>query len=224
MPIAIVEDEKKLAESLKEGLLAEGYAVDVFHDAESVEEKILNHSFEYSMILLDLMLPFKSGLELCRVLRANNINTPILVLTARDSIEDKIVALDSGVDDFVTKPFSFDELLARVRALRRRTKSVKKTVLTIGEVTLDSAGRQVFRKDKNIALTLREFDILQYLMERKGQVVHRDELFSALWDISDVSLSNVVDVHVSNLRKKIDDEFDKKILRTVRGLGYSVQE
>lgn len=223
MNITIIEDEKKLANSLKEGFQAEGYEVNVFFDAESAEKKLFDKSSDCSLLLLDLMLPGKHGLELCRDLRKKNITVPILALTALDTVEDTVKALDSGVDDFMSKPFSFEELIARVRALNRRSPSMSSVEMVVADVRLDPDSRKVFRGKEFISLTMTEFNILQYLMERGGKVVKREELFDHLWPTEDVGLSNVVDVHIRNLRSKIDDKYSKKIVRTVRGLGYSVQ-
>lgn len=223
MNITIVEDEKKLAHSLKEGFESEGYGVSVFYDAESAEGKLSDKYSDCSLLLLDLMLPGKGGLELCRDLRSKNVNVPIIALTALNTVEDTIKALDSGVDDFVSKPFSFDELVARVRALHRRSPGIKDVEMTVADVRLDPSSRLVYRGNKAISLTMREFDILQYLMESDGKVVTREELFAHLWPKEDIGFSNVVDVHIRNLRSKIDDKYSKKIVRTVRGFGYSIQ-
>lgn len=223
MTIIVIEDEKKLARSLKEGLEAEGYKVAIFHDAESAEEKIMSKPHNYSLVLLDMMLPGKNGLDFCTCLRSQNITIPILALTAKGTVEDTIEALDAGVDDYMSKPFSFDELVARTRALRRRPASMHGIQISIGDVKLDSVAHEVYRGKKMVALTMKEFEVLQYLMERVGKAVSREEIFAHLWPNEDISLSNVVDVHIRNLRKKIDDPYSKKIIKTVRGIGYTVK-
>jgi DNA-binding response OmpR family regulator len=221
--IAIVEDELKLRAILKEGLETEGYDVDAFATAESAEEKILQKSASYSLIILDLMLPGKKGSDLCRDLRAKGIATPILILTARGAIVDKVEVLDAGADDFVTKPFSFEELLARIRALLRRPQALKQERLLYGLLALDAGTREVRKGNKALILTATEFDLFYLLIEHKGQVVSRDSISNHLWELDSADLGNVVDVHISNLRKKLDD-YDQKIIRTVRGIGYLVQE
>lgn len=223
MKIAIIEDEQKLADSLKLGLMGEKYEVDVFYDAESAEQGIKQSPFQYDLLLLDLMLPYKSGLELCKDLRNVNFASPILVLSARDATDDKVKALDCGVDDFMTKPFSFDELLARVRALLRRPSVIHAMPLKVGEVTLDPVARSVLRGEQKILLTMTEFDLLHFLMEREGKVVPREEIFAHLWHTDAAMPGNVVDVHIRNLRKKIDDPYVHKIIQTVRGVGYMAQ-
>ena len=224
MKVAIVEDEKKLAQTLKDGLEAEGYTVTLFHDGESAETELLAHSSDYTMIILDLMLPKKNGFEVCQTLRDSGITNPILILTARESTEDKVRALDSGADDFLTKPFSFDELMARMRALMRRAKGHVSEKVTIGDLLINISTRNVSRGGKQISLTPTEFDVLTLLLENPERAISREEISMSLWNSNETSLSNVVDVHISNLRKKIDDDHAQKIIRTVRGLGYAIQK
>jgi DNA-binding response OmpR family regulator len=222
--IAIIEDEVKLRNTLKEGLQAEGFEVSVFSDGETGEQSVGQKAAPYALVLLDLMLPGKSGLEVCRDLRTKGNTTPILVLTARGAIVDKVEMLDAGADDFVTKPFSFEELLARIRALLRRPQELKRERIVYGNLMLDAATREVTRAGNTLMLTATEFDLLYLLMERRGQIMTRDKISNYLWDIdNNAELGNVVDVHVSNLRKKIDD-YDQKIIHTIRGAGYLVQE
>ncbi len=224
MKLVLVEDERKLARSLKEGLIWEGYEVDAFPDGESVEALFESEPNAYDLMILDLGLPQKSGLEVCRDLRKKGHTLPILVLTARDTIEDKVGALDAGADDFVTKPFSFEELLARVRALLRRSRTNTNRQIVIGNLVIDLDAYVVTRDGVTIALTLKEFELLAYLAERRGQAKSREEIFGHLWQGSDASaFSNVVDVHVRNIRLKLDDDHDHAIIRTVRGVGYAVQ-
>lgn len=224
MHIAVVEDERKLAGTLKEGLEAEGYTVETFADGESASLGLSKSP--YDVVLLDLMLPKKNGIEVCRSARSEGIMTPILMLTARDSVDDKVEALDAGADDFVTKPFSFDELLARVRALSRRARAdtVSASVYTAGDLLLDSTTYKVTRAGKRVSLTLKEFELLRYLLEHKGEAKTREDIFKHVWQRDDTDFGNVVDVHVRHVREKIDDQHDTKIIRTIRGVGYAAEE
>jgi DNA-binding response OmpR family regulator len=223
MRIAIVEDEVKLAATLKDGLETEGYSVDVFHTAESAEKEFEKNPSHYQLLILDLMLPKRSGFEVCEGLRKKGSTMLIIVLTARDSIEDKVRILDSGADDFLAKPFAFEELVARIRATTRRTKHLSSEKVRIGNIFVNMGTYEVERDSKAISLTPTEFDLLRLLIDHHGRVASRAEISSHLWDVQDVSLSNIVDVHISNLRKKLDDN-DQKIIRTVRGAGYAIQE
>lgn len=223
MHIAIAEDELKLAETLKEGLEAEGYTVSVFLDGKEAEEELLRNTGRYELIILDLTLPRKSGFEVCRSLREAGVVTPILILTARDTTADKVRALDSGADDFLTKPFAFEELVARLRALARRSQQTP-GVLSVRDLVLDPKSRSVRRGEADIELTPTEYELLALLMRERGRILSREEISLALWDIRDSSLSNIVDVHLSNLRKKIDADYDEKRIATVRGVGYQIAE
>lgn len=223
MAIAIVEDEQKLARSLKEGLVWEGYETDTYSDGESLQKYMEHDAASYELLILDLGLPGKSGFDVCQDLRAKGSVMPILILTAKDTTEDKVRALDSGADDFMSKPFSYEELLARVRALLRRSRSGNSRQVHIGEVSIDLDAYTVTRAGKPVPVTLKEFELLAYLAEHRGQAKSRDEIFSHLWEHSDSALSNVVDVHVRNIRHKLDDDHEHKIIRTVRGVGYAVQ-
>lgn len=222
MAIAIVEDEQKLARSLKEGLVWEGYETDTYPDGESLQKYMEHDAAPYELLILDLGLPGKSGFDVCQDLRAKGSVMPILILTAKDTTEDKVRVLDSGADDFMSKPFSYEELLARVRALLRRSRSGNSRQVHVGEVTIDLDAYTVTRAGKPISVTLKEFELLAYLAEHRGQAKSRDEIFSHLWEHSDSALSNVVDVHVRNIRHKLDDDHEHKIIRTVRGVGYAV--
>lgn len=223
MHIAIVEDELKLAETLKEGLEAEAYQVSLFSDGREAEEEFLKNPGRYELIILDLTLPRKSGFEVCRTLREHGVVIPILILTARDTTADKVRALDSGADDFLTKPFAFEELVARLRALARRS-SQTPGVLTVRDLVLDPKSRSVRRGNASITLTPTEYELLALLMRERGRVLSREEISAALWDVRDSSLSNIVDVHLSNLRKKIDADYEEKRITTVRGMGYQISE
>lgn len=224
MRILVVEDEEKLAQSLKKGLEKEGFAVDVLYDGESAQRRIEMNYMDYDLIILDLMLPKKDGFEVCRNIRDLNIVTPVLVLTARDATDDKVRALDEGADDYLVKPFSFAELLARVRALLRRPDQILPAELQLKDLRLNTVTRKVYRKEKEIPLTLKEFGLLEYLMRHPNQVLTREQILDHLWDFAFDSFSNVVDVHVKNLRKKIDDNSYDKLLETIRGVGYRIKE
>ncbi len=223
MRILIVEDEEKLAKALKDGLESEGHAVDYLTDGEKGESRIRMCRGDYDLVVLDLMLPGKNGFEVCRDVRAEGVTLPILILTARDSTEDKVLALDSGADDYLVKPFAFDELVARMRALWRRPREALPEELEVRDLVLNPATREVHRAGKRIDLTLKEFELLHYLMRHPNQVMGREDIFAHLWDFADTSLSNVIDVHVKNLRHKIDDGHAHKLLETTRGVGYAIK-
>lgn len=225
MRILIVEDEEKLAKALKRGLEKEGYAVDFVLDGEQGEQRIELYQNEYDLVVLDLMLPKKSGATVCRNVRKKGIKTPILILSAKGMVEDKTELLDLGADDYLIKPFSFEELSARIRALLRRPEEVIPTVLKVGKVTLNTATRQVFVNGTEVDLTLKEFVLLEYLIRSKGRVLTREQIFDALWDFANDSFSNVIDVHIKNLRKKLkDDSHNPRLLQTVRGVGYKIKD
>ncbi len=225
MKIAVVEDEKKLATTLKEGLEGEGYTVDVFYDGKSAEEAISQNPTSYSVVILDLMLPQKDGFEVCESLRAQHVSVPIIVLTARDTLEDKIRVLDSGADDFLTKPFEFQELTARIRAVVRRTQNESaKATMSLGSLSLNLRTQEASRNGTVLALTPTEFSLLVLLVEHADRPVTRDEISMHLWGTEDSALSNIVDVHISNLRKKISDDHAGKSIQTIRGLGYRIEE
>lgn len=223
MRILIVEDQEKLAKSIQKGLEQEGYAADYVLDGETAERRIEVGHKDYDLIILDLMLPKKDGFEICRDVRAHGIMTPIIVLTARGAIDDKILALNGGADDYVIKPFLFKELLARINAILRRPENYVATELTVRDLVLNTATREVTKRGSKIPLTLKEFSVLEYLMRNKNRVVNREELVDHVWDFNYDGFSNVVDVHIKNLRNKIDNDGDEKILETVRGVGYRVK-
>ncbi len=224
MRILIIEDEEKLVLSLKRGLEIEGYAVDYLTEGDAGLSRILLNHKDYDLIILDLMLPGKDGFEICAEVRQQNINTPILILTARGAIEDKVEVLNSGADDYLIKPFLFEELLARLRALLRRPKESLPSKLSVRDLDLDTVTRTVTRKGKEISLTLKEFNMLEYLMRHAGQVMSREKIIDNLWDFGFDSFSNVVDVHAKNLRKKIDEPYHEKLLETIRGVGYRIKK
>ena len=222
MRVLVVEDELRLASFLRSGLQESGYAVDVAGDGE--EAAHLGKSGLYDVILLDILLPKQSGLEVIRQLRRADVRTPILCLTARDRPEDKVAGLDLGADDYLTKPFNFAELLARVRALLRRSPDVAPTELRCADLTLDPATRRVTRAGKEIDLTPREYALLEFLLRRAGTVVTRSALLEGVWDMNFDSLTNVLDVLINRLRKKIDQPFGCPLIHTVRAVGYALRE
>ena len=179
---------------------------------------------EFDIIILDVMLPVRDGIEVCRELRRRRVQTPILMLTARDAVEDRVRGLDSGADDYLVKPFAFAELLARLRALARREPSVSGTRLQAGDLTLDTATREVSRQDQSIALTSKEYALLEYLMRHPNQVLTRTMIAEHVWNYDFDNATNVIDVHIRNLRRKIDDPFPRKLIHTVRGAGYRLSD
>jgi DNA-binding response OmpR family regulator len=221
MKILVVEDNRKLAENLKQGLMQEGYAVDIIEDGLVAERRILFNRDEYDLVILDRMLPGKDGILVCASWRENGVVVPVLMLTALNTTDDKVVGLDAGADDYLAKPFAFKELLARVHALLRRPKQSFPDILTSGDISVNTTSRVVTYKNKAVSLTLKEFMVLEYLMRNPKKVVTRDELYSHAWDFADSSFSNTVDVHIKNLRKKIKD--NGKIIQTIRGVGYKME-
>lgn len=223
MRILVVEDEHRIATSIKKGLEQERYAVDVAYTG--TEGYDLASTEEYDVILLDLLLPGMDGLAVCRQLRAKDIHTPVLMLTAKGQIEDKVTGLDTGADDYLTKPFSFEELLARLRALSRRPKSALGNTLNVDDLTLDPQTYQVARAGKTINLSSKEFSLLEYLMRHPNQVLTKDQIIAHVWDYDADILPNTVEVYIKNLRSKIDTPFFKKghaLIHTVRGFGYKI--
>jgi two-component system, OmpR family, response regulator len=217
----VVEDEPKMAALLRRGLVEEGYAADV---AATGEDALwMARAAPYDAIVLDVMLPGVDGFDVCRQLRAGGVWSPILLLTARDGVEDRVAGLDGGADDYLTKPFSFAELLARLRALARRGPAERPAVLDVGTLRLDPATRQVWRGDVEIELSTKEFAVLETFMRRPGEVLSRLDVLEHAWDYGYESRSNVVDVFVRALRLKIDRPFGVRSLETVRGAGYRLQ-
>lgn len=223
MKILIVEDNEKLASALKQGLEQEGYAVDYLLDGESGERRIEHSMHDYDLVVLDVMLPKRDGIAVCRNWREAGITIPVIMLTAKDTVEDKITGLNGGADDYLIKPFSFNELTARIRALLRRPKEVLPTKLTIDNVILNTATRKVTCANKEVVLTLKEFMVLEYLMRHPNTVVTRDELYDHAWDFAANPLSNTVDAHIKNLRKKIGRNHHEAFLETIRGVGYRLK-
>lgn len=223
MRVLVVEDESKLAEVIADGLTKKGFAVDRIEDGDEALNRLSLHRSDYDLVILDLMLPSLSGIEVCRQARERGVTTPILILTAKSETETKVELLMSGADDYLVKPFSFEELLARMHALSRRPKEVQPTVLSLGDIELNPTEHRVTRAGKEITLTLKEFMLLEYFMKRPNEVVNREDLLTHLWDFNYESFSNVIDVHVKNLRRKLDDGSGDTILETVRGIGYRLR-
>jgi len=221
MRILIIEDNPKVAGFIKRGLQEEHYAVDLASDGE--EGLFLAQNSEVDLIILDLLLPKQNGLEVLRALRKDRINTPVLILTAKDSPKDKVEGLDLGADDYLTKPFGFEELLARVRALIRRKNGLATNTLKLADLEMDLVKHKVTRGQKEIDLTNREYALLQYFLNHVGRIVTRTMLSSHVWEQDFDTSSNVIDVHIARLRRKIDDEFPEKLLRTIRGTGYILE-
>ena len=220
MRVLLVEDDRKAAKLLAKGLQEEGFVVDVAATGEDGEEQATVN--EYDVIVLDWLLPGKDGLALCRALRARQLSTPILMLTARDSLDDRVDGLGAGADDYLTKPFAFAELLARIRALLRRARLAQPTVLRVADLALDPASRKVHRAGALVVLTPREYALLEVLMRHAGETVSRTRLVERVWDDAADVLDNLVDVHVSHLRKKIDRPGSVPLIHTVRGFGYQL--
>jgi two-component system OmpR family response regulator len=222
MRVLVVEDEVKMAGLLRRGLTEEGLAVDVVGNGE--DAVVRARATEYDAIVLDVMLPGMSGFETCRTLREHGTWSPVLMLTARDAVEDRVAGLDGGADDYLTKPFSLAELLARLRVMFRRPATERAPVLMVGDISLDPAARRVMRGDTEIALSSKEFALLETFMRQPGQVMTRFHLLEHAWDYSYESRSNVVDVYVRYLREKIDRPFGVESIETVRGSGYRIRE
>jgi two-component system OmpR family response regulator len=222
MRILVVEDDRKMAGLVRRGLEEEGYAVDLAHSGtEAIWAGTEN---PYDAIVLDIVLPDVDGFEICRQLRSRERWAPIVLLTARDAVEDRVMGLDLGADDYLIKPFSFGELLARLRALIRRGPADRPAVLTIGDLALDPARHRVTRGSAQVELTAKEFAVLEYLMRRAGQVLTRSQILEHVWDFGFDSDSNVVDVYIRYLREKIDRPFGLDTIETVRGSGYRLRE
>ncbi len=220
MKILLIEDERKLANAISRGLTLQGYTVDVLNDGAKGLTRVLLHHADYDAVVLDLGLPSVGGHEICRQARAKKITTPILILSAQAETGTKVDLLMSGADDYLTKPFSFAELNARVHALLRRPDEALPQVLTTGDIELDPNTRRASYAGREIKLTLKEYGLLEYFMRHPSQVVNREDLLTRLWDFNYVGFSNVVDVHVKNLRRKLDRAGAEGVLETVRGIGY----
>ncbi len=225
MRILVVEDEHKIANSIKKGLEQETYAVDVAYDADEGLTTAL--AANYDLIVLDRMLPGSiEGMDICKELRAKGLHTPIIMLTAKDQIGDRVAGLNSGADDYLIKPFSFEELLARIRALLRRPQVVSGIVLSLGDLTLDPANFRVTRAGKTILLSKKEFALLEYLLRNPHKILSKDNIISHVWDFDADILPNTVEVYMGYLRNKIDQPFKKssRLLHTIRGFGYKLSD
>jgi heavy metal response regulator len=221
MRILVVEDERRIAAFLKRGLVEESYAVDVAYDG--VEALDWAAAVDYDLIVLDILLPRKDGIQVCCELRDRGNSVPILMLTARDTIGDRVRGLDSGADDYLVKPFAFQELLARVRALLRRSGTAKTSHLQVGDLALDTLTRRASRGGQVVELTTREYALLEFLMRHPGQALSRTQIVEHVWNYDFFTTSNVVDVYVGYLRRKIDREYEVKLIKTVRGVGYKIE-
>ncbi len=222
MRILVIEDEKKVATFIKKGLEEEFYAVDVaFNGKEGYE---LASTEEYDLIVLDVMLPYMDGFTITKELRKKEILTPILLLTVKETIQDKVTGLDSGADDYLTKPFAFEELLARIRALLRRKEQIKTTSLKAGDLILDLQSHRVTIDEKEIILTPKEYSILEYLMRNKNRVISRTKLVEHVYDYHFDTETNIIDVYINKLRAKVDLDSDKPLIQTVRGAGYMIKD
>jgi heavy metal response regulator len=222
MRILVVEDEKKVASFIKKGLEEELYSVDAVYDGKEGIKMALSN--EYDLIILDIMLPYKDGVTILKEIREEKNVAPVLLLTAKDNIGSKVFGLDSGADDYLTKPFAFEELLARVRALLRRQSNVKSIQLKAGDLILDTQTHKVNRAGNEIDLTAKEYEILEYLLRNKGRVISRTLLSEHVYDYHFDSNTNVIDVYINKLRNKIDRGYDLQLLHTVRGVGYTIKE
>lgn len=222
MRILVVEDEKKVASFIKKGLEEEYYSVDLAYNGKEGLEMALGE--DYDLILSDIMMPQMNGIQMIREIRGKGMQTPILLLTVKDSTKDKVDGLDAGADDFLTKPFAFEELAARIRALLRRHAPAKETSLAIDNLKLDLISHKVVRGDREIILTPKEYSILEYLIRNKNKIISRTKLVEHVYDYHFDTGTNVIDVFINKLRSKIDREFEKQLIHTVRGIGYLIKD
>lgn len=222
MRLLIVEDELQIAAFLERGLKEEGYAVDVVHNGNDAVDWAL--AVEYDGILLDVMLPGRDGYTVCRELRDQKVKTPILMLTARDAVDDRVTGLDVGADDYLIKPFAFKELVARLRAVMRRQTDTRTVELRVADLVLNTLTHMAQRGDRRIELTTKEYNLLEYLMRNPNRVLTRTQIAEHVWNLDFASESNLVDVYVRYLRRKIDDESGQKLIKTIRGSGYLISD
>lgn len=223
MAILIIEDDERILEFVRRGLEAEGYLIETAGNGGQGLQLMLNA--EYDLLLLDLMLPDMSGQEVCRQLRQQGVKSPVLMLTAMDSLEDKVEGLRMGADDYLTKPFAFDELIARIQALLRRSKGYKEQVVELcaGDLTLNRETREIHRAGRLIELTPKEYALLEYFMQAPGRVFSRSQILDQVWGYNSDPLTNVVEVYIRNLRRKLDEGFPTSLIKTVRGFGYKLE-
>jgi len=222
MRILIIEDEKKVASFIKKGLEEEYFVADIAGDGR--EGLKLAISEEYDIIIMDIMLPFMDGVTLIKEIRKREISTPVLMLTVNDSVKDKVEGLDAGADDYLTKPFAFEELIARLRALLRRNENSKTSKLIVGDLVLDLQSHRVFRNNQEIILTPKEYSILEYLMRNSKKVISRTKLIEHVYDYHFDTETNIIDVYINKVRSKIDTNFEKPLIHTIRGIGYVLKD
>ncbi len=222
MHVLVVEDEKKVASFIQRGLEAEHYTVALAYDGEDGLTQLFDG--DYDLLILDVMLPKRDGLSILREVRKRGVQTPVLLLTAQDTLADKVAGLDQGADDYLTKPFAFEELLARVRALLRRGAPTQPLILTLADLSLDPVTHQVTRTGKKIDLTAKEFSLLEFFLRNPGRVLSRALIAQHVWGVDFDTFTNVIDVYVKYLRKKVDADFEPKLIHTVRGAGYVMKE
>ena len=221
MRILLVEDERRLANIIRRGLLEEAYSVDNAYDGEEAE--YLAETTPYDLIILDIMIPRKDGFTVCRELRAKSVNTPILMLTAKDTVQDRVKGLDSGADDYQVKPFAFAELLARIRALLRRESVSRSPEIRVGELLMDPSTRELKKGDRKIELTAKEYSIMEYLMRHPNLLITRTMIEENAWNYEFDGASNIIDVFIRRLRSKIDGDGEESLIQTVRGAGYRLR-
>ncbi len=218
MRILLVEDDRRIARFVAKGLREQAYAVDVVGNGDEASYKLSIN--DYDAVILDVMIPGRDGFQVCRELRASGIAAPVIMLTARDTVQDRITGLDSGADDYLTKPFAVTELLARLRALLRRGRVVRPATISVADLVLDTGAQRATRNGKTLALTTKEYALLEYLAREAGRVVSRAEIAEHVWDENFDPLTNLIDVHINRLRRKVDNGFSKKLIHTRRGAGY----
>lgn len=219
MKILIVEDQEKLARSIKKGLEQKGYAVDTLHEGGAGMRRLEFNHQDYDLVILDVMLPGMSGIEIAKSAREKGITLPIIMLTAKDTLENKVEGLDAGADDYLVKPFAFEELIARLRALLRRPSEVVDSVMVVGKMTMDTTKRIVTKQGKEMLLSAKEFAILEQFMRHPNEILSREKIISHVWDFASDSFSNIVDAQIKNLRRKLQNK-DEKLFETIHGVGY----
>lgn len=222
MKILVIEDEKRITSFIRKGLQYEGYTVDVAYDGVTGWQKAQDENLD--LVVLDIMLPEMDGISLCSQMRDKGLHTPVIMLTAKDSVDDRVRGLDAGADDYLVKPFSFKELLARIRSLLRRGDSTKQVMLKVGDLVVDPASREIKRGERLIELSRKEYSLLEYLIRNQNQVLTRTMIAEHVWDYDFDSFTNTIDVYIRYLRKKIDDGENRKLIRTVRGVGYKITD